>query len=480
VASLRSLAKETMIYGLSYSLGRLINFLLVTSYLTRVFGNQREYFSIYNEMYFFIALFLGMLTLRMETTFFRFASDEKYQKAIYPLASQMVFIASALFILAVYLFISSIEHFLQYPNLRTAIYYSSWIIILDVICSLPFSKLRFKKQAFKYAWIKSSGLFLNIALVLLFLKYATGNAGEKLTLVILANLISSLLNLILLFPEIKESFVKADWSYAKKIFNYSFPLIIVTLSFIFIQYGGTSILKYFLPGSILQNLDQSSLYNAAFRLAVIMNLFVTAFNYAAEPFFFRHVNQDNSRQVFARVSLFYILSCCVIYLATCLFIDDVAMLLAKNYRGQLYLVNILLLANIFTGLYANISSWYKLSDRNSLMAAISISGLALMIAINVFLVPILGNSSAAIANLISYLFICAVSYYQGQKHFPIPYPVFKMTTYLLFCILLVWTLPLIYANFGFGFWIQHGISLLLLSGFCGFVYLKEIKLNTIN
>ena len=415
-----------------------------------------------------------MLTLRMETTFFRFVSDEKFKNNIYPLAGQMVFIASAIFIILVFLCIVPIENFLQYPQLRSAIYYSAWIIVIDVICSLPFSKLRFKKQALKYAWIKSSGLVLNIILVIAFLNYSNGDASEKLTLVILANLISSALVLILLFEEIKESFVKADWSIARRILDYSFPLIIVTISFIFIQYGGTSILKYFLPGSILENLDQSSQYNAAFRLAVIMNLFVTAFNYAAEPFFFRHVSQENSRQVFARVSLFYILSCSVIYLSTSLFIDDVAILIAKNYRGELYLVKILLLANIFTGLYANISSWYKLSDRNYLMAGISISGLVIMITLNIFLVPVIGNSAAAYANLISYFFICAVSYYQGQKHFPIPYPVFKMTAYLGFCILMVWLLPMLYTNYGFGFWAQHIMSFLIVVFFCVFVYINEI------
>ncbi len=464
-----------MIYGLSYSLGRLINFLLITVYLTRVFEDQKEYFSIYTEIYFFIALFLGMLTLRMETTFFRFVSDERFENKIYPLASQLVFIASFIFIVLVWLFIHPIEHFLQYPQLRTAIYYSAWIIVFDVICSLPFSKLRFKKQAIKYAWIKSSGLILNIALVILFLKYSNGDSGEHLTLVILANLISSIFTFILLFGEIKESFAKADWSIAGRILNYSFPLILVTLSFIFIQYGGTSILKYFLPGSVLENLDQSSQYNAAFRLAVIMNLFVTAFNYAAEPFFFRHVSQENSKQVFAKVSLYFIISCCIIYLATCLFKEDIALLLAKNFREEIYLVNILLLANIFTGLYANISSWYKLSDRNYLMAAISISGLMMMITLNIFLVPVLGNSAAAYSNLISYFFICTISYYQGQKNFPIPYPLFKIAAYLVFCILVVWLLPIVYANFGFGYWTQHIISFLIVLLFCVFIYFNEIK-----
>jgi O-antigen/teichoic acid export membrane protein len=464
-----------MIYGLSYSLGRIINFLLVTVYLTRVFENEREYFSIYNEIYFFIALFLGILTLRMETTFFRFTSDEAYHKKIYPLASQLILITSLIFIVAIYIFIKPIEGFLQYPQLKNAILYSAWIIVFDVLCSLPFAKLRYKKQAIRYAWIKMSGLVLNIILVLVLLNYSEGNAGEKLTLVILSNLVASGFVFIVLFKEVRESFAKADWSLAKKILQYGFPLILVTACFIIIQFGGTSILKYFLPGSIMENLDQSSQYNAAVRLAVIMNLFVTAFNYAAEPFFFREVHQEKSREVFAKVSLYFILSCCVIYLATCLFVDVAALLLAKNFREELYLVKILLLANIFMGLYSNISSWYKLSDRNYLMAVISISGLVIMIVLNIFLIPVLGNSAAAYANLCSYFFICMIAYFQGQKYFPIPYPIFKMSLYLSACIALVWIFPLIYQELSLGFITEHVISFFIVIGFCFWVYFAEVK-----
>ncbi|MGB4968527.1 MAG: hypothetical protein WBO31_03285, partial [Saprospiraceae bacterium] len=286
-----------MIYGLSYSLGRLLNFLLVTVYLTRVFASDRAFFSIYAEVYFLIALFLGLLSLRMETTFFRFVSDEKYKSSIYPLASQMVFFISLIFIVLLYVFIKPIEDFLQYPNLRMVIYMAGWIALLDVICSLPFSKLRYQKRAFRYAWIKLTGLLLNIILVLAFINFIDGTPAKKLEFVILANLISSIVVFIFLLPEFKESIAKADWSLSKKILNYAFPLILVTLSFIFIQYGSTSILKYFLPGSIIENLDTSSQYNAAVRIAVIMNLFVTAFNYAAEPFFFRNMSVENSKAV---------------------------------------------------------------------------------------------------------------------------------------------------------------------------------------
>lgn len=475
MSSLKSLAKETLIYGLSYSLGRLINFLLVTVYLTRVFSADKAFFSIYSEIYFFIALLLGLLTLRMETTFFRFASDEKFKSGIYPLASQMVFIASTLFIVFLYIFIHPIENFLQYPDLRSCLYMAGWIAVFDVICSLPFSKLRFQKQAVRYAWIKLSGLLLNVILVIVFLNYFEGDAAEKLRLVIVANLISSIIVFLFLLPEFKQILTRADWSKAGVIINYAFPLILVTFSFIFIQYGSTSLLKYLLPGSIMENLDKSSQFNAAVRLAVIMNLFVTAFNYAAEPFFFRNATAENAKKIFAKVSLYFLIGCCIIYLGTCLFIDLISVLLDKNFRSELFLVNILLLANIFAGIYSNFSSWYKLADRNYMMAMVSISGMLLMVVLNIFMIPYFGNRSAAYANLACYIFICFMSYYQGQKSFPIPYPILKMSIYLISCVLISWWVPIICKYFEFGVYFKHIASFIILGLFCACVYIIDIR-----
>ena len=442
--SLRSLAKETMIYGMSYSLGRLLNFLLVTVYLTRVFTEAKAYFSIYSELYFLIALFLGILSLRMETGYFRFASDTAHRSKIYPLASQLVAIACMVFLGLVYGGIDWIESILQYPNLRSLIYLAAWITVLDVISALPFAHIRFEKKPLRYAWIKLSGLLINIILVLIFLNLLGGDPGEKLYWVLLANLLGSLWVVVCLAPEMKASFIQADWTLALKLLKYIGPLVVVTFSFIVIQYGATSILKYFLPGQIIENLEASSQYNAAMRLAVIMNLFVTAFNYAAEPFFFRSAKHENAPHQFARLSLYFLITCSMIYLVTCLFVSDLALLLDKNFRSELHLVSILLLANIFMGLYSNISSWYKLSDQNHMMALVSISGMLLMILLNILLIPAYGNEAAAYANLTAYVFICGMAYYQGQKKFPIPYQLVQMTAWLISAVLLVYGLPLLY------------------------------------
>lgn len=475
VAALRNLAKETIIYGMSYSLGRLINFLLVTVYLTRVFSEDRAFFSIYSELYFLIALSIGVLTLRMESSFFRFVSDDKFKHSIYPLASQIVFIVSLTFVALIYLFIDRIELLLQYPSMRYTLYMAIWIIFLDVICSLPFSKLRYQNKAMRYAWIKLTGIIINVVLVLYFLQSWEGNATEQLSYVVLANLMASLLVLLLLLPEIKESFALADWQLTGRLLNYAFPLILVSLSFIFIQYGATSLLKYFLPGDVMQNLDQSSQYNAAMRLAVIMSLFVTAFNYAAEPFFFRNAKHEDSRIHFSKLSLYFVISCSFIYIATCLFLPSIALLLDKNFRTELFLVNILLMANIFSGLYANFSSWYKLTDRNYYMALISISGMLLMVLLNLWWIPLFGNSASAYANLVAYIYISLMSLYHGQKHFPIPYKSIRMLIYLISSFVISLYIPKIYAALDLNFILQQVISLLILVVFGICVYFIEWK-----
>ncbi|MBK8956768.1 MAG: polysaccharide biosynthesis C-terminal domain-containing protein [Saprospiraceae bacterium] len=475
MAGIKSLAKETLIYGLSYSLGRVINFLLVTVYLTRVFSEDKAYFSIYSELYFLIALFLGILGLRMETGFFRFASDEKYASKIYPLASQLVLLCCAAFMLFVYLGIDFVENILQYPDLRNLIYVAAWIAALDVISALPFARIRYEKKPLRYAWIKLSGLLFNVILVLIFLTTMQGDAGEKLFWVMAANLIGSIWVLLCLIPEMKASLAKADWSMANKLLKYVSPLLLVTLSFIVIQYGSTSILKYFLPGSIIENLETSSQYNAAVRLAVIMNLFVTAFNYAAEPFFFRSSKQEQARPLFAKVSLYFILACSLIYLMTCLFINDIALLLDKNFRGELQLVSILLLANILMGLYSNISSWYKLSDNNHQLALVSLSGMLLMIVLNIWWIPYFGNRSAAYANLVAYGFICAMAYYQGQKKFPIPYEMMKMALWLGLAVLLIWCQPLVYTHLGIKDWLARftSLAIIVVYAFAAYVFVHR-------
>lgn len=444
----KSLAKETLIYGLSYSAGRVINFLLITSYLTyRIFTQEDGYFSIYQDLYFYIGLLLSVLTLRMETTFFRFASDEAYGPGIYPLVSRLVWLLSLLFLTLVFLFRSDLLDFLKYgADLGTHLMLASGILVLDVVVALPFAKLRYDKKPMRYAWIKLSGLIVNIAVVLFFfegmrLAYPESDptllsSKDKLYYVLLANFIASALNLVLLFREILPSLSHVDWSPLRRILAYSWPLVVVTLSFTIIQSGYTSYLKYLLSDDPASNLKASDSLNAAYRLAVIMNLFLTAFQYAAEPFFFRHSRQTDARRHFAALSLVFILCCSGIFLFTTLNLDLFSRLLGPGFRGSLHLVPILLVANIFSGLYYNLGAWNKLTDKTKMAAGISLTGLLINTVLYLVLVPVMGIEASAWIMLIVYFVMCVLSYLQGQKHYPIPYDLGTMVLVLIVSVLI--------------------------------------------
>ncbi|MFZ1517070.1 MAG: polysaccharide biosynthesis C-terminal domain-containing protein [Saprospiraceae bacterium] len=481
-----SLAKETMIYGLSYSLGRVINFLLVTSYLTyRVFTGEDGYFAIYQDLYFYIGLLLGVLTLRMETTYFRYVSEDKYAAKIYPLATQAVFWISFFFAAGIVVGEKHILNFLNYEgDFSGHLYIALGILICDVLSSLPFAKLRYEKRPRRYAWIKLSGLLLNIVLVIFFFEclplfYPSfidliSTSSQKLYMVLLANLIASLLSLLLLQKEIRTGLQSVNWQFLRPVLKYSWPLILVTLSYTIIQNGYTSFLKYILPGESLDNLRMSDSLVAATRLAVIMNLFVTAFNYGVEPFFFRYAGKKNSGEAYASISLFFIICAGAIYIFTCLNLGLFANLLGPSYRNALNLVPILLMGNIFAGMYTNMSVWYKLSDRTGTAAMISMLGMILNSILFIILIPRYGINASAWITFTVYVFISALSYLQGQRNMPIPYHLGRMFAYLIFSVLAVYLTNIIFSSLGLSNITRMITSIGILMMYTYWVYHKEV------
>lgn len=442
----KTLAKETLLYGLSYSLGRLLNFLLATSYLSYyVFVVQDGSFSIYTDIYFYIALFLGILGLRMETSLFRFLSkDSQEQTSIYALLSQIVIIACVLFFVLYLIFQKPISDFLQYPeNFERCIFISVLIIILDVLSSLPFAKLRYDQKAKQYAWIKLAGILINIVLVIYFFEFyfqkdqiVTLSSSSKIFYILLANFLSSAIIILLLYKEFIKSFQKADWSRVKELFDYAWPLVLVTLMYTIIQNGYISFLKYLLPGNVVDNYNQTDDLSAAFRLAVVMNIFITAFNFAVEPFFFRHSKDKNSKEHYAKLNLFFVIACCIVYILTCTNVTLVAYFVDSQYRDLLHVLPVLLMANIFSGIYTNLSSWYKLTDKTLMAAGISFFGFVLNILLFILLTPHLGVEAAAWISFIVYFVMCVLSVWQGKKHYPIPYEYSKTIFYLLIAIVI--------------------------------------------
>ncbi len=440
----KSLAKETMLYGLSYSLGRVLNFLLSTSYLTyKVFIEQDGTLALFQDIYFYIALFLGILSLRMETSLFRFLNKDK-SDSIYALLSQFVGIACIVFLIFYFLFKNQIQKLLAYPeNFDRCIFLAILIIILDVLSSLPFAKLRYDQKAKRYAWIKLLGILINIALVLFFFEFYFQkdqilrlSPSGKIFYILLSNLLSSAIVLILLYKEIFKSFKKADWSLSSEIIKYSWPLIAVTLMFTVIQYGYVSFLKFLLPGNVSENYSVADDISATARLAVIMNIFITAFNYAVEPFFFRHAQNKNSKEHYAKLNLFFVITCSIIFILISVNSSIVSYFISSQFRQSINLLPILLMANIFSGIYTNLSSWYKLTDKTLMAAGISFIGFILNIVLFIILTPRLGVEAAAWISVIVYFVMCVLSVWQGMKHYPIPYEYSKTIFYLLIAVII--------------------------------------------
>lgn len=443
---IKSLAKETLFYGLSYSLSRLLNFILVTTYLTyKVFTKQDGSLAIFQDIYFYIALLLGLLTLRMETSLFRFISNKDDEHSgIYSLLSQWVWIACTLFVFIYFIFKDFILNILSYPkDFENCVFIALMILILDVITSLPYALLRFNQQILRYSWIKLIGVIIHIAMVFYFFEFyfkpeeiVSLDSSIKILYILVANLTSSICVVIFLLPQIRLGFYKANWSLSKTLFHYCWPLILITFMYTIIQNGYTTFLKYLLPGTYLTNLSNSDSLVAVGRLAVIMNIFVTAFNYGAEPFFFRHSKENNAKENYAKLNLFFVVACCVVYILSCTNAHLIGHLIGPGFRDALYLLPVLLLANIFSGIYTNLSSWYKLTDHTKMAAGISLIGLVINVILFIFLTPLLGINAAAWIALFVYVIMCILSVWQGNKYYPIPYQHGKTLMYLVFSVLI--------------------------------------------
>ena len=220
--------------------------------------------------------------------------------------------------------------------------------------------------------------------------------------------------------------------------RYALPLIIVGLAGVFNQYVAVPLLKYLLPGSLEDNLSTGGLYGAVAKLAIIMNLFTQAFNYAAEPFFFKQADDKNAKKTYADVAQAFALIASIAFLVIILYIDVVKLILGPNYREGIHIVPILLLANWFLGMYYNFSIWYKIKDKTHIGALISIGGAIITILIAVLMVPIVGYEAMAWATLGCYSFMALAGYLTGQYYYSVPYPVWRIGLYISSAVLFMW------------------------------------------
>ncbi len=441
---LKKLAGQAAVYGLSSIVGRLLNYFLVPLY-TRVLITSE--YGVVTEMLAYVSILWVILTYGMETTFFRYSQSEKDKPLVYHTAIVSLLVTSFLFVVVVLLNAQSITNWMGYVGHEEYIVYFAFTLALDAITAIPFAKLRQQNKAFKFAALKlvniGSNILLNLFLVLLcpyvVNHYNSGffydlinsffNPDYLIGYIIISYLISALLTLILLIPEIPMKNIRFSPELWKQMIIYTWPLLVVGIA----GSVNLSIDKIMLPRLLPEDSDamaQLGIYGACYKISIIMTLFVQTFRYAAEPFFFSESGKEGSKKLYADVLNFFTIFVALIFLLTVMFMDVIIGFIGVDYREGAAVIPILLMGNLFLGVYYNLSIWYKLSNQTIFGAIISVLGAVLTVVLNFVFIPSFGYYGSAWAVFLSYFVMMVLSYFLGQKYFPVPYNIGKFFLYL--------------------------------------------------
>jgi len=431
---IRKLASQTAIYGLSSMVGRFINFLLVPLYTARLAGVDD--YGVVSVMFSYAA-FLGVIyTYGMETAFFNFARKEIHPQDVFSTGFRALLISTGIFSLFAFMFSAPIAAWVGYPGRPEYIWCFAGILAADALTALPFAYLRYREKAMRFAGIKLSGIGINVLanlFCLLILPELVANGwgsetwvrpGSMVLYIFLSNLLASVVMLLLLSGVILNTQGNYLWPLLKEMFSYGLPLIWVGLAGMVNETMDRILLKKMLPPAEADY--QAGIYSAFYKLAMVLSIFIQAFRFAAEPFFFANSNQQDAPKLYARVMRVFLWVVLGIALCTLLFADWLAPLLLRNpayfadTRGMA-IVPILLLANLFLGVYYNLSIWYKLSGQTRLGARVAMGGAAATILLNIWFIPQFGFIACAWITLLVYAGMVLVSWQLGRKHYPVPY-----------------------------------------------------------
>ena len=427
---LKQLAGQTVIYGLSTILARIINFLFVPIY-TRLL--TPESYGVVTDFMAYIAVLQVVLVLGLETGCFRFANKEGVEpKRVYSNAFVTVFCVSATFLALMIAFGSPIASALGYEGYGACVRYMGGILALDSITAILFAKLRQENKALKFAAIKTAKIITETAAnLVLFLWFPKHIESAKWLLefipgtpdfsyVIFAIFISCVVCTLLFIPDFLKLSFRLDPRLLRQMLAYSLPLMVAALPGVINDFLDRILFRYFDTNAEAWR-SSLGLYQAAVKLAVIMNLFIQMFRYAAEPFFFRRAKEKDSRQLYASVQEYFTAFCGLVFLGVILYIDIIALILGPQFRSAVGVVPVMLLSYMILGMLFNVSMWYKLSGKTNMAIWLTLAGLAVTAVVIIAFMPRYSYWAAAYGHLASYIVMFAVSSLLGAKYYPIPY-----------------------------------------------------------
>ncbi len=478
MSGLKTLFKQTFIYGLATVLPRMLSFLLVRLHTDEsVLKSVADYGDV-SLIFSYFVLFNVILAYGMETAFFRFFNKESDKDKVVGTSTISLMLTSLGFFVIALVFQNQIAKLIdikvEYINLVI------WILLLDALVIIPFAWLRANSKPMKYALIKILNVVINLGLNLFLLLWLKDLVIDSLVIesiykpnfeinyIFIANLVASAFTLLLMLPfyfKVKFTFNKVLW---KQMMRYAFPVLIAGVAFSINETFDRILLDKLLPEDIAKT--EIGMYSACYKLALFMMLFATAYRLGVEPFFFSHAKSENPKKNFALILEYFVIFGSVILLVIIVFVDILKVIFIGNeaYWEAMWIVPIILLANFCLGIYHNLSVWYKITDRTKFGAYISVFGALLTLGLNFWLIPIISYKGSAIATLTAYASMMLLSYYFGRKYYPIPYNLKKIGMYFLLSVTLS---MLSFYQFRENYIV--GVSMLIV--FLGIVYFVEQK-----
>ena len=483
MSALKKLAGDTMIYGVPSIVGRFLNLLLTPVY-TYTFPEGK--YGILSNLLAYVAFFQVLLTYGMETSYFRFASKSDKPNEVFGTSFIALTATSVLFVLIITLFSGNISEWAGYPDHQLFIVWMGITVALDAITAIPFAKLRLQQRPIKFAVFKMVNIGINIVLNLFwillcprvlahhpesFLRFFY-NPEIGIGYAFLAYLIASVVSLLLFLPDLGLRTLRFKTEILKVMLKYGWPILVVGIA----GMVTLNIDKILIPKLIESGKDpmyELGGYAASGKLAILMTIFIQAFRFSFEPFLFSHYKNEASKKVYSVIMNYFVIFGLLIFIGVIFYIDILKYFVAppqSGYQEALKIVPWMLMGNLFLGIFYTQSLWYKLTDQTHYGAIFSIIGGIITLLINILFIPSMGYMACAIAFFVSTLIITIISYFYGQKHFPVKYDLKKICAYFLVAILLY----VIDMNISFsGFLLKYSLKTILFTIFITFIWYLE-------
>jgi O-antigen/teichoic acid export membrane protein len=473
MANLKSLAKDTAIYGLSSIVGRFLNYLLVPLYTHYMPKDSGDY-GISTNVYAYTALVLVLLTFGMETTLFRFANDEKYKSdTVFSTAFATVGSLTTVFLLLLFGFITPISNALGYAEHLDYLLMMAVVVALDALQAIPFSYLRFQKRPIRFASLKMLFIFLNIGLNVLYFVWLD---KTSVFYVFFINLLCTGFITLFFIPDLFRIRWNFDGRLLHQMFSYSWPILILGIAGILNQVADKIIFPLVYPDEAEANV-QLGIYGSCVKIAMIMAMITQAFRYAYEPIVFAKSKDSDKTEYYASAMKYFLIFTLLAFLCVVGWMPVLQYIIGEDYREGLGVVPIVMAAEIMMGIYFNLSFWYKLIDKTIYGAWFSLAGCIVLFAVNILLIPKYSYWACAWGGVAGYGTAMILSYIIGQRKNPIPYPMKDIAIYVTATVVLYAAMALIPQSWP-GF-LQLAVNTLLIFLFLALIIKRDLPLSSL-